>query len=614
MPMYIIETILLMVAAIGALLIGFELLSNSITKIFHKQLKKLFNKTSSKAIIGVLIGAAATAIVQSSGATTIMVVGFVNTGIINLFQATALIMGANIGTTITAQIAALSGSGIGFDFGAMALGLTGIGALMTMFTKSEKVKTIGNMLAGFGLLFLGLECMSLAIGNEISLIESEIPDFMRLPDSTGASKYLDLSHQFKTEIKDGVPHYSVPYFKQLIGSVLNNEFITTSFLAPFILFALGILFTALTQSSSLITSLIVAFVNAGIFIGASAGAESLTNNVLFIILGSNIGSCVTALISSMGATINAKRASMIHILFNTFGSIIFMIFLLIYPKFMEHTFVRLFPGNEGLQIAMFHTFFNVTCTLIFLPFIKVFVKLANLFVKDKQETKKDADGLLFVDERLFTTPSIAVHQVRKELAHMYSKSVNILNRAIEGFLNRNVEVRQDIDKVNEELEHHNKLVIEFMVKLTAQDLVLQDESTLSSFHRTLNDILRIGEIAENICKYTKQTVNNELVFSSNVMLHIGFMKNKINMLYEKTDEVFMTKNLEKLSEADVIEEEIDMMRKEMIQDHMDRLKRNECNPQNSGVYVNLVNNMERAADHMIYIAYSVKEAQEQFKK
>ena len=162
MVLYIIETVLLMLAAIGALLIGFELLSDNITMLFHSQLKKLFNKTSKSTILGVLIGAAATAIIQSSGATTVMIVGFVNTGLMDLFQATSMIMGANIGTTITAQIASLSGGvGAGFDFGAIALGLTGVGALMAMFTKNEKVKTIANLLAGFGLLFLGLECMSI---------------------------------------------------------------------------------------------------------------------------------------------------------------------------------------------------------------------------------------------------------------------------------------------------------------------------------------------------------------------------------------------------------------------------------------------------------------------
>ena len=150
-----------------------------------------------------------------------------------------------------------------------------------------------------------------------------------------------------------------------------------------------------------------------------------------------------------------------------------------------------------------------------------------------------------------------------------------------------------------------------MVKLSSQQLVLEDESTLSSFHRTLNDILRIGEIAENICRYTNQTINNSLEFSPTVMLHIGQMKDKINELFLKTDEIFISKDITKLPEADKIEDTIDTMRKQLIDDHVDRLKKKECSPQNSGVYVNLVNNLERAADHMIYIAYSVKEAKEQ---
>ena len=568
MAIYIVETILFMLAAIGTLLIGFDMLSNNITKLFHTQLKKLFNKTSKNAVVGVLIGAAATAIVQSSGATTIMIVGFVNTGIINLFQATSMIMGANIGTTITAQIASLSG--MSFDFGAMALGLTGIGALVSMFTKKEKVKTICNLLAGFGLLFLGLECMSLAISNE---------------------------------------YEGVQVVKESIKSVLSNEFISTSTLAPFLLFILGIVFTGITQSSSLITSLVISFVINGIYIGAGADATSLNNNVLFLILGSNIGSCVTAMISSMGASTNAKRASLIHLMFNVTGSILFAIFLLSWNNFMEITFASWFEST-GSQIAMFHTFFNVVCTIIFLPFINVFVKLANLLIKDKK-TESDEIGLKFIDERLLPTPSIAVHQVRRELELMYNKSYNILNLSIDGFTSKNVENRTEVDKVNEELYVLNKQVIEFMVKLSSQQLVLEDESTLSSFHRTLNDILRIGEIAENICRYTNQTINNSLEFSPTVMLHIGQMKDKINELFLKTDEIFISKDITKLPEADKIEDTIDTMRKQLIDDHMDRLKKKECSPQNSGVYVNLVNNLERAADHMIYIAYSVKEAKEQ---
>jgi phosphate:Na+ symporter len=566
---YWIETVIFMFAAIGALLLGFELLSSNITKLFHTGLKKLFNKTQKNAIIGVGIGAAATAIMQSSGATTVMIVGFVNTGIINLAQATALIMGANIGTTITAQLAALSS----FDFGAYAIFTAGLGAFITMLGKKDRTKTIGNALTGFGILILGLECMSLAIKN---------------PDAEG-NKVV-----FET-------------IKNLLSTIDGQG-------AWIILFLLGIVLTALVQSSSLITTIIISLVSAGIYIGAGENATSLTNNVLFLILGSNIGSCVTALISSMGADTNAKRASVIHILFNTFGAVIFAILLLLWPTFMEDTFVKWFSGEgaEATQIAMFHTFFNVACTLIFLPFINIFVKVSEVLVRDKK-TAKEPHRLIYLDERILATPSIAVHQVRKELALMYSKSVEALNISIDAFLNKDNEQRENVDLRIEELEFTNKQIIEFMVKVTNESIAFEDECTLSAFHRTLNDILRIAEIGDNICKYANYMVKHELEFSPNVMLQLGFMKNKINELYIQTDEVFLTKNLNKLHLADALEDEVDQMRKNLIDDHFDRLNRGECKPQNSGVFVNLVNNLERAADHMIYIAYSVKEASEQAK-
>ncbi len=557
-----IEIILFMVASVGALLLGFDILSSNVTKLFHTQLKKLFNKTSNNDLMGVGIGASATAIVQSSGATTVMIVGFVNTGIITLRQATAMIMGANIGTTITAQLASLSS----FDFGAFALGLTGIGAFVTMLGKKERTKTIGNALTGFGLLFLGLECMSIAIKND--LIYGSIKD------------------------------------------VLSSDFVSNGTLAPIILFVLGIVLTALVQSSSLITTIVISLTAAGIYIGAGPNSTVLTNNILFLILGTNIGSCVTALISSIGTSTNARRASLIHLLFNTFGSVLFAVLLFAYKNFMVDTFVRLFP-EPATQIAMFHTFFNVICTLIFLPFIKVFVKVSETLVKEKKEDTQDGSELVFVDERLLGTPSVAVHQVRRELGFMYSKAINALNKSVDGFTTKNVDVREEIDKINEELEANNKLLIEFMVKVSNQNLAYEDECTLSAFHKVLNDILRIGEIGENVCKYTKFMVKHELEFSPNVMTQIAFMKSTINSLYQKTEDVFMTKNIDKLVDADLVEEQVDKMRKELIDDHFDRLNRGECKPQNSGVFVNLVNNLERAADHMIYIAYSVKEAYDQ---
>lgn len=566
MVSYWIETILFMIGAIGALLLGFEILSANITKLFHSGLKKIFNKTTKNPLLGVGIGAAATIIMQSSSATTVLVVGFVNTGIMNLAQATALIMGSNIGTTITAQLAALNS----FNFSYYAIAFAGIGAFITMLAKKDRFKTLGHAFAGFGVLFIGLECISLAIANEYN---------------------------------------GEPLVKNTIQHVLANVGDLGSF-APFLLYFLGIVITAVVQSSSLVTTIIISLAAAGIYIGAG-DANHLNNNVLFLILGTNIGTCVTALISSMGASTNAKRASMIHLLFNVFGSILFMIFLLLYPNFMEDTFCKWFK-EPSTQIAMFHTFFNISCTLIFIWFINVFVKLSMLLVKDKKQESKD-HNLVYIDERLINTPSVAVHQVRKELSLMYRKAVNVLSIALKAFLAKDNTKKEEVDTLNEELEVTNKLLIEFMVKLTNQNVAYEDECTLSSFHRTLNDILRIGEIGDNICKYTRQTINNELEFSANVYQEIEKMYTTILILYDKTDEIFLSKNLNKISEADLVEEQVDNMRKNLIKDHFDRLNRGECQPQNSGVFVNLVNNLERAADHMIYIAYSVKEAFEQNK-
>lgn len=559
-----VETILYMLASIGALLIGFELLSDNITKLAQKGLKKLFNKTSKNSLAGVGIGAGATAIMQSSGATTIMIVGFVNAGMMSLYQATAMIMGANIGTTITAQLAALSGSSGGFDFGAYALGLAGVGMLTVMFGKKERTKTIGYALAGFGILFFGLECMSISM--------------------------------------------KVPAVHDAISNVLQS---VSGPLAPFILFFVGIIITALVQSSSLTTSIVISLAAAGIYIGAGEGATHLTNNILFLILGTNIGSCVTALISSLGANKNAKRASCIHLLFNTLGSIIFMIFFFVYKDFMVDTFVKWFSKPQT-QIAMFHTFFNVMCTLIFLPFINIFVKISNVLIKDNKE--ENGKEITYIDERMLKSPAIALHQVRKEMSRMFEKSYETLMLALDAFLAKDDTKHVEVDKVNNELELASKKVIEYLVEIANEKIVFEDECTVSAFHRTLDDILRVGEIGDNLCKYTRRAVREDLNISELAINQLTNMKEKITDLYSYISKIFMSKNVDTLPVANEIEETIDNLRKQMVDDHFDRLNRGECSPNSSGVFVNLVNNLERAADHMMYIGENVNEALKQSKK
>ena len=556
-PIEWIETVLYMLASIGALLIGFELLSDNITKLAQKGLKQLFNKTSKSKLAGVGIGCAATTIMQSSGATTVMIVGFVNIGIMTLHQATCMIMGANIGTTITAQLAALSGAGSGFDFGAWALGCAGIGMGMAMFTKKEKIKTLGYAIAGFGILFLSLDCMSACVKQEA--------------------------------------------VKNVISGVLQG---ISGSSAPFLLFFAGIVITALVQSSSLVTSLVISFASAGIYIGAGTGSETLNNNVLFLILGSNIGSCVTAYISSLGASANAKRASYIHLMFNIFGSLLFMVFLLIYKDFMADTFVKMFALPQT-QIAMFHTFFNTVCTLIFLPFVDIFVRVSKFLVKDEKESSK---GTTFIDDRMLKSPGIALHQVRKEMYSMYERAFNTLMLALDAFMDKDNTKHEKVDETNLELETNSKKVIEYLVQLSNEDIVFEDECTVSAFHRTMDDILRIGEIGDNVCKYTRRVVRDSVQLSDQAVTELHIMKERIQSLYNYTSEIFMSKNVETLPKAAEVEESVDKLRKQMVDNHFDRLNRGECVPSSSGVYVNLVNNLERAADHMMYIADNVNEA------
>ena len=314
-----------LLAGLGALLIGFKLLSDNIEKLATTGLKKLFNKTSKNRWVGIGIGASVTAIIQSSGASTIMIVGFVNAGLMSLFQATAMIMGANIGTTVTAQIASLGS----FDIALYATLLAFIGAFMNMLCKTEKPKTIGLALAGLGLVFMSLDAMKTS---------------MKVFSSSQA-------------------------FTDLLQNVNN----------PFLLLFIGIGLTALLQSSSALTTILIAMVTAGLMIGNGP------NDIIYVILGTNIGSCVTALLSSLGSSTNAKRASIIHLMFNTAGTVVFTIVFLIWKNFYTDILEVLVPGEPGMQIAVFHIMFNVSCTIIFLPFVKVFVKVATLIIKDNME-------------------------------------------------------------------------------------------------------------------------------------------------------------------------------------------------------------------------------------
>lgn len=531
-----------LLAGLGVFLVGCKLLSDNMEKLATKKIKSLFLKTSDKKLVGVGIGCATTALVQSSGLTTVMVIGLVNAGIMTLFQAATIIIGANIGTTITAHIASLQT----FKFIEIAIGLTGIGALINVFTSKEKLKTVGNIFSGLGLIFVGLILMQ----------ESMV--FLK----------------------------SSPVVVELLESIKN----------PFLLFLIGIVFTALIQSSSAITSIIISMAAAGILIGGGGNA------VLFIILGSNIGSCATSLLSSIGASTNAKRSSIIHLLFNTFGAIIFFVLLVAWDGFMDATFAKIFD-QPATQIAMFHTFFNVVCACIFLPFTKGLVRLSEMIVKDK---KQEPVKVINMDERMLQYPSVAIGQLTKEMSRMGYEAMEILNLSLQDFLTRSESNTTLVKQTNERLDLMNKEIIYYLVNITGVQVTLHEEKIISSFHHNLNDIMRIGEIADNITKYTNGVIKDNLEFSETVKLEIGKMNQLIIELHKLTDETFTTRKTNLMNQINEIEDQVDNMRAKLVEDHLERLKHGKCQPQSSGVFINLVNNLERAADHLTYIAESIE--------
>lgn len=542
---YVLSVVSLL-AGLGAFLFGFKVLSDNIEKLATNRLRGWFDKTGKSRLAGVGIGTAVTAIIQSSSATTVMVVGFVNAGIMSLFQATTVIMGANIGTTITAYIASMAEIPL-IEF---VTALTCVGIFMNMLCKSEKTKTIGLMLTGLGLVFLGLEYMSGAM-----------------------SIYRDSTA-----------------FKSFLTTVDN----------PFVLLLIGVIFTAIVQSSSAVTSLIIVMVMQGLVIGNGG------NDVLFLILGSNIGTCITAILSSIGANTNAKRASLIHLMFNVFGAVIFTTFLLCWPGFMDSTLNAWFPGQaaSGLRIALFHTFFNVVCTCIFLPMTNLFVKISCKIISDKKDKNRPAGDAVLLDERFIQTPAVAVNQANKAATRMAELAMQSLRTAFEGFVAGDETKKEQVDELNARVADMEKRIVAYLIKISASDLSLNDERLISSIHHSTSDIIRISELADNITKYTRNCKHDGIEFSQGVIRSLQDMYAKIEDLYGKTLDVFDKKDITAIKAVDAVEDTVDAARKEMIKDHIRRLNEGKCKPASSSVFINLVGNLERAADHLTYVAHA----------
>lgn len=545
--MSVIQNVVMLLAGCGIFMLGFKLLSQHMEKLAGNGLKSFFNKISNNKIFGLLVGMVTTVIIQSSSVTTVMVVGFVNSGIMTLTQAVAVIIGANIGTTITAYIAALSsGAGAVADIlNMLFLACLFIGVFMEMFAKKDKKKSLGLIFAGLGAVFLGLDVMK----NSMSFVQE------------------------------------IPSVNNFIGNLSN----------PILLLLIGIVFTAVVQSSSAVTSIVViiAATNAAAFGGSG-------NAIYFLILGSNIGTCVTAMLSSVGASTNARRASMIHLLFNTFGAIIFTVFLLIWKNFSSVCIESWITSKEW-QIAIFHTIFNCVCAIIFLPLSKYLVKLAEIFIKDKKEAKKKPSELVYMDKRLLSSPSIAVNMLKKDVFRMADMSMECLKVSFNAFVNRDISCVDDIEFRNEEIAFLGKNITNALVEVSSVHSTLDIEKQVNSLHANVGDIVRIAELSENLAKYTSKEVNEEIFFSDDILEDLRRMCSLLEKQYNLVKNIILLESGEDVSLVDKLEDDVDNMRRQLVNSHLERLTQGKCKPENNAIFINLVSNLERIGDHLSFI-------------
>lgn len=538
--MEITMAVLVLLAGVGVFIAGMNMLGDGLEKSAGGGLKKLLGKISGNRFAGVGIGAGVTAIIQSSSATSVMVIGFVNAGIMTLFQATAIIMGANIGTTITGVIVAFSYLKI-VKMVVAALAFVGV---MMMFFKSVRVKQIGGILCGFGLIFVGLDVMSGAFDNYPEITE---------------------------------------FFQGVFRKVTF----------PLLLVLLGAVFTAIIQSSSAATGIFITMVG--------AGALNL-DSALFLVLGSNIGTCITAVLACLGAGQNAKRTALIHLSFNVIGSIIFTTLIWIFKEQAVWLLGEI-TGEPEMQLAWFHVIFNVTTTVVLLPFVKQLVWLATKLIPDKKN-KEESRQLKYVDERLLSTPPVAIMQVKKEIEYMAALAKENLERSFAAMESDAGKCSAEIVEREATINFTNHALTKYLIKLSAL-VDAKDEKLIGTYFHVLNDLERIGDHAENFSEIATEMQKSGIAFSDEAKTELKEMQGKVLRMFEVAEEAFDDVDSTRLSELTVLENEVDGLKRELSASHYARLAEGNCRVELSPYFTSTIAGLERVGDHLVNVGYSV---------
>ena len=542
--MQLIQSLIWLLAGVGIFIVGMNFMSEALEKSAGEGMKRMLGRISNNRISGVGIGAAVTAIIQSSSATSVMVIGLVNAGVMTLMQATPIIMGANIGTTITGVLVALKN-----DYFNMLMYLLTFAGVMMGFFKKEKIKIAGLLCGGLGMIFVGLNIMS-------------------------------------SEQAFGNPQ---------IELLFQNIFAAIDF--PLLLIAVGVIFTALIQSSSAATGVVITMVGAGIL---------PLDLALFIVLGANIGTCVTALLASVGANANAKRVALIHFTFNVIGTVIFTAIVWIFRDPMVNLLLTLFPGSDPMalqmRVSIFHVIFNVTTTCILLPFVKQLVNYSCRLIKDKQADK--ALTLKHVDERLLAMPSVALMQVKKEMVHMFDLVKENIDLSFRAMAAQKPDSDPTIEANEEAVNFTNDALTRFLIQLSPAVDQTGDRLIGSYFH-VLNALERIGDHAENFYEIATEMADKKIQFSERGREDICKMCEKITRMLSLAMTAFDSLNRDGLTELAALEDEIDTMKKELITNHFSRLAEGDCRMEVSPYYSSAVLGLERVADHLVNIGYSI---------
>lgn len=528
----------LLLGGLGMFMFGMKMMSDGLEQTAGDKMRHTLEILTTNRLAGVGVGAAVTALIQSSSATTVMVVGFVNAGLMTLLQATGVIMGANIGTTITGQL-------IAFNLSEIAPLILFVGMVMTVFVQKRVLSRIGLIILGFGLLFVGLSLMSQAM----------------------------------------IPLRTNEGFQNLIVSFKN----------PLIGVLAGALFTAIIQSSSASVGILQALALMGLI-----GLDS----AVYVILGQNIGTCVTAILAAIGTSSNSKRAAGIHLMFNIMGTVIYLILLALFPWIVD--WVQSISGaNVARQIANFHTFFNVTVTVLLFPFSSYMVKLITRILPERYDPNVAEKRLLYLDARIAQTPAIALTQTLRELNRMGAIVSENLRQSIEVFFDFSESKVKQIMETEKTIDFLTDEVVNYLIEFRALDLTEHDLRVMGSLHHVIIHLERIGDRAENIAEYAIRIHDNKIQMTPEGQEELKAMCVKTQEAVDAGLEAFKLRDIRKIPGVDELEREVDDMEKTYITNHINRLQCKFCDPQAGVVFTNMISDLERIADHARGIANSL---------